>query len=88
MSVYWTKSHRSLEQAHSAHDAWCIYHNSRTDQSADINVNPLPVGVQAAFDQLVEQNAILETTRGTTTKYLKAVWAAHSEAEAKKAAHD
>ena len=88
LSVYWTKSHRSLEQAHSAHDAWCIYHNSRTDQSADINLDPLPAGVQASLDQLVEQNAILERTRNATTKYLKAVWAAHSEAEAKKAAHD
>ena len=76
----WTRSHQLLEKATSAYDAWCIFHNSCTDRLADVNVNPLPVAIQSAFDQLVEQNTLLEKTRNATMNFLKTIWAAHADA--------
>ena len=42
LTVHWTRSHRQPQHASSTHDAWCIFHNSLTDKSADVNANPSP----------------------------------------------
>ena len=80
LTVRWTRSHQLLESATAAYDAWCIFHNSCTDRSADVNANPLRVAVQSAFDQLVEQNTLFGKSRNATMNFLKTIWAAHADA--------
>ena len=82
LQIVWLGAHRSINQAHSANDAWQIFHNALTDKSASVSTNRLPSTIRAIHDGLILQNSDLEKLRGQIIFYLKGIWNLHASKEA------
>ena len=81
LRIVWVESHRTLNQARSALDAWKIYHNSRTDRDASTFANPLPKPILEIHQRLIQQTSQLETLRTQIIFFLKSVWNMHPSKE-------
>ena len=82
VSVQWIESHRQLEHARSARDAWRIYQNNMVDRSASTDANPLTGELRHKWNELVKQNKALQLERDNATNFLRTVWQRHADAEA------
>ena len=78
VSVQWIESHRRLENARSTGDARRIFHNNLVDRSASTGANALTGNL---WTESVDQNLALQRDRDSATRFLRAVWQRHSDAE-------
>ena len=82
VSVQWVEAHRHVHEARSTRDAWQIYHNNLVDRSASTDANPLTGDLLDVWTELASQNKALQQERDDATRFLRAVWQKHADAEA------